>query len=394
MKTIDDIVIELKNLGLHSLHPSIPARDQKILKNIASLMSTSSYITESQGNLLIKILRENLEYLDNSFLDISNAIKFPAWNKEFRVTEKIRKVSIEEREKGKFFIKIEYNFDKEIKKTISFLNKTIGQDGFYGSTKNQLYALTEKNLVIIYESLIPLKFSFSLDFLDLYKKIKSINLTDYISKFEFENFLSEKKNLLDGLNNDMPDLIKLDRKIKFQYNFTKDFDQEVKDALEYKIANRSIPKIYLASNTYRFEKVVRSIHALNREKILLVFDDYKISECIYHLNLLKDFVVRNNFSNSTGIYFRFDNKDDGLTFNKVIAEYKLNNHLNDNTKFAGINNGKLPKFMLKNDWYPDAVISFTNALRSNRTEVYCNDCDLVVYYTPVKPLSIKCDEIL
>lgn len=394
MKTIDDIVIELKNLGFNNLHPSIPLKDQKILKNISSLMSNSSYITESQGNLLIKILKENLEYLDNDFLEIANTIKFPTWSRSFRITEKIRRVTIEEREKGKFYIKIEFNFDKEIKKAITFLTKTLGADGFLGNVKNTLYTLTEKNILIIYDRLTPLKFTFSSDFLDLYNKVKSINTEEFAKKFNFENLVQEKQGIKKALGNVDSELILLDRKLQFQYNFTHNFDQKFQEKLEYKIANRTQPKLFTNSLKFSFREIISSIHALDRHKILLVFDDYRESECILNLNLVKDFVVKNNLSHQTGIYFRFDNKGDGTIFNKIITENKLNNILNDTTKFAGINNGKLPKFLLKNDWYPDAVISFTNNLRSNRTEVYCNDCDLIVYYTSVKPLSIKCDEIL
>lgn len=394
MKTIDDIMFELKNLGLNKLHPAVPLRDQKILKNISSLMTNQSYITETQGNLLIKILKENLEYLDNSTLDIANSIKFPSWSRQFRVHEKIRKVSIEQRERSQFFIKIEFNFDKEIKKAITFLTKTLGADRSLGNVKNTLYTLTEKNILTIYESLSPLKFTFSPDFLELYEKVKVINGSEFEKKFNFENIIKERSKIAKDVSSDESDLVKLDRRLLYQYNFNHNFDLKFQEKLEYKIAIRSQPKIFINSTKLKFKEIVNTIHALNRDKILLVFDDYRQTECILNLNLVKDLVIQNNMSNQTGIYFRFDNKGEGSIFNKIITENKLNSVLNENSKFAGISNGKLPKFLLKNDWYPEAVISFTNNLRSNRTEIYCNDCDLIVYYTPVKPLSVKCDEIL
>ncbi|NBP59416.1 hypothetical protein EBU71_23240, partial [bacterium] len=92
MKTIDKIVNELVNMGLNNVHPSVPLRDLKILKNINGMMYNNSYITEPQGNLVIKILKENLEYIDNNELDIASNLKFPSWEKPFRKVEKIRKV--------------------------------------------------------------------------------------------------------------------------------------------------------------------------------------------------------------------------------------------------------------------------------------------------------------
>jgi hypothetical protein len=390
MKNIDDIIIELKNLGLNKLHPSVPLRDQKILKNISSLITKPLYITEIQGNLLIKILKENLEYFDST-LDIANAIKFPSWSRPFRLYQKIRKVSIEQREKSEFFIKVEFSFDKEIKKTITFLTKKLGANRYLESA---LYTLTEKNLLIIYENLAPLKFTFSPDFLELYDKVSTIKNSEFEKKFNFENLIKEKSNIAKDITLEQSDLIKLDRRLLYQYTFDHNFDLEFQQKLEYKIANRSQPKIFLNSTKVNLKELVNTIHALNRSKILLIFDDYKPSDCVLNLNLITNLVIQNNMTNQTGIYYRFDNKDDGAIFNKIISENKLNNILNENSKFAGISNGKLPKFFLKTNWYPEVVISFTNNLRSNRTDIYCNDCDLIVYFTPVKPLSIKCDEIL
>jgi hypothetical protein len=390
MKNIDDIIIELKNLGLNKLHPSVPLRDQKILKNISSLITKPLYITEIQGNLLIKILKENLEYFDST-LDIANAIKFPSWSRPFRLYQKIRKVSIEQREKSEFFIKVEFSFDKEIKKAITFLTKKLGANRYLESA---LYTLTEKNLLIIYENLAPLKFTFSPDFLELYDKVSTIKNSEFEKKFNFENLIKEKSNIAKDITLEQSDLIKLDRRLLYQYTFDHNFDLEFQQKLEYKIANRSQPKIFLNSTKVNLKELVNTIHALNRSKILLIFDDYKPSDCVLNLNLITNLVIQNNMNNQTGIYYRFDNKDDGAIFNKIISENKLNNILNENSKFAGISNGKLPKFFLKTNWYPEVVISFTNNLRSNRTDIYCNDCDLIVYFTPVKPLSIKCDEIL
>jgi hypothetical protein len=390
MKNIDDIIIELKNLGLNKLHPSVPLRDQKILKNISSLITKPLYITEIQGNLLIKILKENLEYFDST-LDIANAIKFPSWSRPFRLYQKIRKVSIEQREKSEFFIKVEFSFDKEIKKAITFLTKKLGANRYLESA---LYTLTEKNLLIIYENLAPLKFTFSPDFLELYDKVSTIKNSEFEKKFNFENLIKEKSNIAKDITLEQSDLIKLDRRLLYQYTFDHNFDLEFQQKLEYKIANRSQPKIFLNSTKVNLKELVNTIHALNRSKILLIFDDYKPSDCVLNLNLITNLVIQNNMTNQTGIYYRFDNKDDGAIFNKIISENKLNNILNENSKFAGISNGKLPKFFLKTNWYPEVVISFTNNLRSNRTDIYCNDCDLIVYFTPVKPLSIKCDEIL
>jgi hypothetical protein len=394
MKTIDKIISELVDKGLSNLHPSVPLRDVKILKNISNIMSNSFYITEAQGNLLIKILKENLEYLDTNELDIANNLKFPTWEKSFRQIEKIRKVDIEEKEKGKFFIKIEFNSVKEVRKTITLLNKKLEGDVFFGNPKLHYYHLFEKNLTVIHDTLEPLKFTFSPEFLELYEKVKAIDSEYVFNKFKFENFYKEKNQYIKKYEMLDSDLIILDRKLRYQYTYDQKFDENTQDSLEYKIANRIVSKIFVHDLHYTFNQLVDAIINLRRDKILFVFDNYDISNSLYRLKLINNYLLNNNLKNLTGIYFRFDNKGPGEEFNKIISENKLNKRLDDTTKFVGIDNGKIPKFMLKSDWYPDAVISFTNNLRSNKSEVYCNDCDLVVYYTSTKPLMIKSNEIL
>jgi hypothetical protein len=65
------------------------------------------------------------------------------------------------------------------------------------------------------------------------------------------------------------------------------------------------------------------------------------------------------------VYFRFDNTPEGVAFNKLIADYGFNKQLDGHNQIAILSNGKLPKFFIKNNWYPKSVISFTNHFRNN-----------------------------
>jgi hypothetical protein len=390
MKTIDSVIDELNNIGFNNLHPSIPARDIKILKNIANLMVSPSYITENQGRLLLKIFNENLVHLDLVYDNIHFYVQNPMWKKPFRVQEKIREVFIENDKNTNFRIVIRYTFDKEIKKVLGILNKKIGISGFGGDNKTQHYTLNEKNLITVYDLLNPLKFHFSTEFLDLHEKTKNIELESTLQKYEFDNFIKNKP--FSNLEQESA-LVILDQKIQYQYIFTQEFDKNVQNTLVYKIASRNNNKIYLSSLTTDFTSLIESLRSLKRSKILLIFDDFRISECLTHMHTVKN-SLEDLRIDSVGIYFRFDNKGEGETFNRIISENKFNKKLDATTEIVGISNGKMPKFILKTDWYPDAVISFTSSLRNNKTDVYCNDCDLIVYYTDVKPLLSSVDEIL
>lgn len=390
MITVDKLIEELKNHNFDTFKDSVPLRDIKILKNIASLMLTTSYITENQGKLLIKILKENQKFLSSINSSIETVVNFPTWDKGFRVQEKIRTVSIEKTKNSNFDIKIRYSFDKEVKKAISFLNKKIGYEGFHGDSNSQEYSLLEKNILVIHEVLKPLKFAFSEEFLDLYEKITSIDKNKVLCDFNFKNLFHDKISKYDNsLINETP-LIILDRKIQYQYRFSQNFEEHVKNSLAYKIANREESKIFIPQYKYSINDIFKSLKDLKRDKILLIFDENLITECLKTLKNLEQILI----DKKVGIYFRFDNKNEGLEFNQLISKNHYNQQLNDDTDIVGISNGKIPKFMLKNSWYPNAVITVTNSLRNNRSDVYCNDCDLIVYYTLVKPLITKINEIL
>jgi hypothetical protein len=393
MNNVDDILNLLKTQGIDTLDSNIPNRDKKILKNIANLISSQTYITENQGKLLVKILKENFNYIIHLDQKIKDILDNPSWSKDFRRIIRIREVSVSTELKGVSSIKVNFSFDKETKKIVEKLNKLINSDLHFIHEKSYHYTYTEKNIITIYELLQPSNFTFSEDFIEIYEKIKSINLDEAKQKLSFENFYhtvsgSITDTLFKNIDNDP--LLILDRKIRYQYEFNHNFDPRLTESLCYKIASRQNNKIFINDLKVNFNHLVDSLNTLKREKILVIFDEYKITDCIKILELLKKSFDKNH----VGIYFRFDNKNEGTTFNQLITKFEYNKKLDANTQLVGLSNGKLPKFVLKSNWYPDAVISFTNSFRNNRTDLYCSNCDLIIYYTELKPLIAKCDEIL
>ncbi|NBR60147.1 MAG: hypothetical protein EBT86_00585 [Actinobacteria bacterium] len=387
---IDDIVLELQKIGWNNLNPLIPLKDLKILKSIASCIVSPAYITEAQANLVVKILRENLEYIDNQKLDISTCLKNIKWSNTFRVIKKERNVEIITNENSEIYIKIASTWDRQINKILFSLEKILNSEKHL---KN-IFPLNEKSIIEIYRILKPLNFNFSAEFLEFLDKVQSIDLEKTKNQFVFENFYQSKKDKLNQFDIFENSLIQLDRKIRYQYVYDSDFDENTKKTLEYKIANRSDTRVYVSNYTSSFDNLVNALRNLKRDKILLVFDMNKIDECLYYLDKVKNYTNQNELNSYTGIYFRFDNKDKGSEFNKIISDNMLNALLSKSSKLVGVSTSKLPKFLPKSDWYPDAVISFTTSLRNNKTDVYCNDCDCIVYYTNTKPLISNVHEIL
>jgi hypothetical protein len=386
---VDDIIFELDNYGVDKLNQAVPLRDRRILENMPTLLNSDSYITESQGNLILKILKNNLEYFDFIGPSLIDVIKKPTWKKNFKTLEVIKQVSICQAPNKVFLIDVYFSYDSEIIKILKGLEKIAQVDKKYNEGKHIFFALEEKTCVNIHKVLEPLNFEFSDDFLEILEKVKNVDVEQIRSKFNFTNFNQEKIKE-DILQND---LLILDRKIRYQYHFSPNFDKNTEESLIYKIASRKKVPVYLDPRQITLTDILKNLLSLKRDKILLIFDEYKPVDCVEQLKNVKNSLTELS-ENNVGIYFRFDNKNDGKEFNKLIAENSFNKKLDKNTKIVGIANGKIPKFMIENEWYPDAAITFTNSFRNNRSVTYCNACDLIVYYTATTPLSVKIDDIM
>jgi len=386
---VDDIIFELNTHGVENLNRCVPHRDRRILENMPVLLNSDSYITENQANLILKILKNNLEYLNFIGPSLIDTIKNPIWRKKFKISEIIKQVSICQAPNKDFLIDVYFSYDSEIIKILKGLEKIAQIDKKYNEGKHIFFSLEEKTVANIHKVLAPLNFEFSDDFLEILEKLKKIDIDQIRSKFNFTNFNQEKIKE-DILQND---LLILDRKIRYQYHFSPKFDKNIEESLAYKIASRKKVPVYLDPKQVTLTDILKNLLSLKRDKILLIFDEYKPVDCLEQLKNVKN-SLNELGENNVGIYFRFDNKSDGKEFNKLIAENSFNKKLDKNIKIVGISNGKIPKFMIENEWYPDAAITFTNSFRNNRSVTYCNACDLIVYYTATTPLSVKIDDIM
>jgi hypothetical protein len=398
MTTIDNILFKIETHGFDKLSVSIPHRDKKILTSMSKMVKNSEYITESQANLTVKVLKENLEHLNFVGSDLITALKSPRWAKIFKTVEKIRKIRTSVIDNGIPIIEIEASFKKELKKAILDLQKNCEGEIFSATGKKYYLPLTEKNLVRTIDSLKRYNFEKSPEIMDLYEKIKSIDLDSVEKKFDIEHTDNEKlKNSLKsdiGRKNLDNILLLEDRKIAYQYKIAKPATETDTNSLAYKIATRKNPKIFLNNENFSLKDIALAIGKLKRSPILMIFDEYDTKKCISQIKQLKALMDELDINPNIGVHFRFDNKGEGTEFNKLVSEYEFNKKLDKGCEIAVLSNGKIPKFFLKTDWYPNIVISFTNHFRNNKTSVYCNNCDLILYYTSSVPVIGNVDAIL
>lgn len=388
MLTIDNILLKIEEHSIDKLNSSVPVKDRRILKNLVRMIQMPSFITESQGRLLIKILQENMEALHFIGSELIPSLKNPSWTKSFKTVDVVRQVSISKNSSGNSFIDIDYSFNKEIKKSLITLIKNIeGATHTSISGKRTSLLLTEKNLYNVVKELDKHHFDKSEQVIKLYNDICSLDVSgtkDSFSVYKTSNIKLKNKLIKNIGAIDSTNMLLLeDRKIEFQYTIKGDLDDST---LANKIAKRTNNKIFINSSEYTLLEVAQAIRQLRKLPALCIFDEYDPGASVKNLKTVKTVVDVVDPAINVGVYFRFNNAGDGEQFNKLISEYGFNKQLDSNNRVSVIANGKIPKFFLKSDWYPKTVISFSNQFRNNKTSVYCNSCDLIVYYTSSKPM--------
>ena len=386
MNSTDAILTILFSTTPYRLNQDIPSRDRKILSSLWRQITSGHFLTENQANLLVKIFKENLSLLDFTDTKILNLIDTPVWSQSFRTVEQVRKLYISDDEEKT--ITIEFSYNKRVKEQLSKITKEI--DGFISSvsTKKFNISLTEKNVLIIVKNLKNLNFEIDQKITDFYQEITAI-LKAKENIFELSKI--ENKKLISNLSEDVGNtdhastLLLEDRKIRYQYSISSKISPS---GLAEKLAIRTSPKVFINKKTTELSEIVESLVNLKRLPILFIFSGHESKDSIQDLQNLSASLEKNSINSDIGIYFRFDNiTDSNKEFNETVNLLNYNSVLSPDTKIVGLANNKLPKFIMKEKWRPKSVISFTNNFKNNKTSVYCDNVDLIIYYHDREPLG-------
>jgi len=382
MTTVDNLLIKIIDHPDNYAKNLFAKKDFDILNNLYKSITANFFITENQGRLLVKILKENQKKLPEFTADIDEAIAAPIWSRTFRHVEQIKKFYIEKNQQDELVLAIEFTFSSQLRKVITELTKAC--DGVVLSNNNKKYwaDLTERNIVKIVEALRPLNFEIDETIKNHYNTIKSwseINVTDQflIANMPGQNF--QKHITADlGIETAIDQNIIVDRSMRYQYQ--PENPRKIGENLTEIIANRTKTKIWIGKNDYDVASVIESLIELKRLPVLVVFDTFVNDKYLENLEILSDALEKNGIFDGIGIYFRLPNDNVGTKFNQLIKEKSYNKNLDRDTKVAVVQSGKLPKFFLKNAWQPMSVIALDTkmGLRHGKTSVYSNCCDLIV----------------
>jgi hypothetical protein len=393
MMTVDNLLLKIVNFTEPTIEETMAPRDSKVLRSLATSIASNFFITENQGRLLIKILRENSKKLPNFSEEISTTTSAPIWSKSFRHIEQVKKFYIKKNEEHESVLFIELTYSQEIRKILQNLSKTV--EGLVASLAGKTWTaeLTEKNIVALYEAFEPHDFDIDETIKNHYATIKSWSETEFrnqfiISNIEHKNFLRHITDDL-GIETPIDQNIINDRSMRYQY-FTENAKNHGETLVEV-IANRSKPRVWVDKEQHDLAEVVASLINLHRLPLLVVFDTIVNAQYLTNLQILSDALEKNSISNDVGVYFRLPNDPMGKQFNSIIAEKQYNHRLDNDLKVAVVMSGKIPKFFLNNSWKPMSVIALDTkmGLRHGKTSIYSNCCDCIIEWSNADPMFDK-----
>lgn len=391
MITTDQLLIEFSKFGFNRLDPTIPSKDKKILSSLARQVIHGNFLTENQGNLLVKIFQENKVLLPVVTSNQQELLDFPRWSENFRVIDQIRKIFSTTNPEP--ILIVEYTYNKRIKQFFSDLTKVV-QGQIRTEGRFCFIPLTEKNVYNVVKGLKNFNFQIDSKIWNFYQEICDIlqTQTTPYDVFSLDNEKYIKRILDDVVEISKNNLTLLnDRRLTYQYQI---FDKNYEKTLTNSLANRESIKVFLHSDLFSLDDVLISLNELNRFPLLVVFNGHDSKETTENFEKLEK-SLKNLGIFDVGIYFRFDNTtESNKNFNNKISKLNYNQYLKDDTKIVGITNNKLPKFLIKSQWYPRSVISFSNNFKNNKTSIYCDAVDLIVYYNTRRPLGEDINDIV
>lgn len=384
MMTIDKLLLKIVNSSSLVLEKVIAVRDAKILRSLSISVSGQNFITENQSRLLVRILKENSKKMSEFTDEIDTAIEAGMWSRKFREIEQVRKISLQKDETGELAIFVEFTFSSEIRKIFGEITKKLEHQCIALRGDKYQVELTEKNIVLLLDTLKNYKFQIDEILQSHYDTIKSWSVDTVKDQFVITNILNQnfQKHITAdlGLNTSIDDNIINDRSVRYQY-FTEK-PKKTEKSLISSIASRTQPRVWVSKKENTLSSILNALNMLRRAPVLVIFENASDEKTLKNLEIFDSAIKDSGLDKNVGVYFRLSNSDTGKKFNKLIADNSYNKKLDSSTEIVAVQSGKLPKFFLKNDWKPMSVIVIDSVMgmRHGKTAIYSNCCDLIVEY--------------
>lgn len=379
--------------------------DVKLLTSLAKQVQKNIGLTDRQFELTKKKL---LEYRDdfekNGFFDLDKDLE--NLRIELRTINRSKTVQLVLKDyfdlfsvRNKVMIAIRFPYSNKMIKYITFIKDIQERREYDSKSKTHFVEFTEKNVLKIVDKLQDANFEIQKEIIDYYKEIKEFEKSPQkfqpgVYNFELKNI---HKNCIDYLVAYLgkPCLQNLalyyDRRDEFGLGH---FDEtDLRDSLkEYsslanKIIERRDKQILIDSSKFTFKDVFSAIKELQRLPLLIILKHgHEAENLLEYYQALADKTDLKNIS----VMFRLENNTEkNIQFNELVKELKINNKVTSTTEVVILNNEKIPKPLLQENWKPNTTLLIDTFRQKKQLTIYYNESSLIINYDDANLSTIR-----
>jgi len=280
------------------------------------------------------------------------------------------------------YIKIRFPFSKKLIVALeSVANKHRRIYKSESGSHEHFFKLRELPALDIYNEFKDRNFEIDQQFIDYVEEVKKIQSQEdkFVTAYKDDTFYNLSDNAVKHIKEELTEITQekmYDRRLR--YGISKIDKPDVYGLVET-ILDRPMPLIQISPNTTRLDDLVTTLMQLERLPLLVITSQHSAQSDLYDCHK----ATKNLIANDKQIcLFRVENNsDDDYNMNNYIKDENLNNWLDEKIEIAYIKYGSIPKLLLKTNWKPKAIISFSSSVYNTETITYMkNVCDLNVIY--------------
>tara|TARA_B110000503_G_scaffold130502_1_gene203976 strand:- start:433 stop:1680 length:1248 start_codon:yes stop_codon:yes gene_type:complete len=391
--TIEDLLEILA--GLHQAPKfHLESVDATIMQSIAKQTFKGTALTDRQFILMQEKLqnyRDQFTALEYNFDVAIEALRQPL--RHIDRSKYIKIVSSSEinevvNKQNALWLKIRFPFAKKTVVFIDQLPKGKAEYFHKSGSHEHYFLMNEKNIFNIIDVFKNKQFDIDPELIEHYRKLEEMknNKENYIPgiyNFKLKNLndkaISYMISTLGEPSQDNLALYKDRTKCYGLHHFDEiELDRSIGklSILSQRIIDRKSKTVLVNPSKYTFAKVAESLIELNRFPLLVVLtDETPLDELVTIHQSFNGFVEDQDCT----VLFRLDNENNS-SFNNYIKENNLNLPLDKDTKIVYISNSKIPKTLIKSDWYGGTMLSMSSFRYNSKTKTIADEMDLVIQF--------------
>jgi hypothetical protein len=369
---LEDCLEHLAGLRESPVTFTIEKTDYTIITSIAKQCFKGTALTDRQSALM----QEKLQTYRDQFINLD-------WDFDYAVEQLRQPLRHIDRSK---YIKLQDNnivvrfpFNKTDICYVQEFSSTA--DGYHHQKGTHMHSFdyTERNVLNLLDRFTKKEFTIDEELLEIYNKVKVINDNpqDYLSGILDTELVNIHSNLMPVIKDEVGDFTSenmlqfVDRRFRYGFNYINlPTDQST---LVNQIVCRKNKQFQSRPSMHSLHNILDALWKLDRFPLLVVLDNEPENQLHELANHFRDILNPEEQS----VLFRLEDKDAG--FNQLIKDRKLNNWVDSTTKVVYISKNKLPKLLVKNEWKPSAVFSFSSSMDRFVNSYVSFNCDLIVY---------------